>query len=50
MEHSNDGTSIFDHMNGKTKSKKMKPRNALIKEEDAIVITWTLVMGGCGCP
>jgi hypothetical protein len=37
-------------MNGKTKSKKMKPRAVLTKKEDAIVITWTLVMGECGLP
>ncbi len=37
-------SSLVDHLNGKTKSRKMRPRGVLTKEEDVVVITWTLVM------
>jgi hypothetical protein len=36
--------SFFDHLNGKTRSKKMGIRGVLIEEEDVIVIAWTLTM------
>jgi hypothetical protein len=35
---------FVDHINGKTKSRKMAPRGVFTKEEDAVVITWTLTM------
>jgi hypothetical protein len=41
-------SSISNHLNGKTISRKMVPRGVLIEEKDAIMITWTLVMGECG--
>jgi hypothetical protein len=37
-------SSFFDHLNGKTRFKKMGIRGVLIEEEDAIVIAWTLTM------
>jgi len=37
-------SSFFDHLNGKTRSKKMGIRGVLIEEEDVIVIAWTLTM------
>jgi len=37
-------SSLVDHLNGKTKSRKMGPKGVLTKEEDVVVITWTLVM------
>jgi hypothetical protein len=40
--------SLFNHLNGETKSKKMGPRGVLIEEEDSIVIAWTLAMQECG--
>jgi hypothetical protein len=41
-------SSLVDHLNGKTKSRKMGLGGVLIKEEYAIVITWTLTMQECG--
>ncbi len=41
-------SSFTNHLNGKTKSKKMGPRVVLTKEENAIVITWTLSIQECG--
>ncbi len=38
----------LNHMNGKNRSMKMGPWGVLIEEEDAVVITWTLVMQECG--
>jgi hypothetical protein len=35
---------LVDHLNGKTKSNKMAPRGVLTKEEDVVMITWTIVM------
>jgi hypothetical protein len=40
--------SIVDHLNGKTKSKKMGPGGVLIEKEDATMIKWTLDMQECG--
>jgi len=40
--------SIFNHLNGKTKSRKMGLGGVLTKKKDAIVIAWTLVMDECG--
>jgi hypothetical protein len=37
-------SSFFDHLNGKTRSKKMGIRGVLIEEKDVIVIAWTLTM------
>jgi hypothetical protein len=37
-------SSFFDHLNGKTKSKKMGLGGVLIQEKDVILITWTLAM------
>jgi hypothetical protein len=37
-------SSLVDHLNVKTKSKKMGRRGVLIEEEYALVITWTLAM------
>jgi hypothetical protein len=39
---------FFNHLNEKTKFKKMGPRRALIEEEDSTMITWTLAMQKCG--
>jgi hypothetical protein len=36
--------SLFNHLNGKTKFKKMGLRGMLTIEEDAKVIKWTLAM------
>jgi hypothetical protein len=41
-------SSLVDHLNGKIKSNKMGPKRVLIKEEDAILIKWTLDMQECG--
>jgi hypothetical protein len=40
--------SIANHLNGKTKSRKMGPKGVLTEKEDAIVIKWTLNMQECG--
>jgi len=39
---------ISNHLNGKTRSRKMGLGGILTKEKDAIVIAWTLVMDECG--
>jgi hypothetical protein len=41
-------SSFFDHLNGKTKSKKMGPGGVFIKKEYLAIITWTLAMQECG--
>jgi hypothetical protein len=41
-------SSLVDHLNGKTKSNKMAPRGVLTKEEDVVMITWTILMQECG--
>jgi hypothetical protein len=41
-------SSIIDHLNGKTISRKMGPKGVLTKEEDVVVIKWTLDMQECG--
>ncbi len=40
--------SFSDHLNGKTKSRKMGPRGVLIEKKDSEVIAWTLTMQECG--
>ncbi len=37
-------TSLFDHLYGKTKNKKIGPPSVLIEEEDETIITWVLSM------
>jgi hypothetical protein len=39
---------ILDHLNGKTRSRKMGPKGVLTEEKDVVVIAWTLAMGECG--
>jgi hypothetical protein len=41
-------SSLSDHLNGKTRSKKMGPFGVLIKEKDPTMIAWTLTMQECG--
>ncbi len=41
-------SSLSNHPNGKTRSRKMGPRGVLIKVEDLGVIAWTLAMQECG--
>jgi len=40
-------SSLVDHLNGKTISRKMGLRSVLTKQEDTIMITWTLTMQEC---
>jgi hypothetical protein len=39
--------SFVDHLNGKTRSMKMELGGVLTKEEDVVMITWTLIMQEC---
>jgi hypothetical protein len=39
---------FFDHLNGKTRFRKMKLGGVLTKQGDAIVNTWTLIIQECG--
>jgi hypothetical protein len=41
-------SSLYDHMNGKSKSRRMGPGGVLIEEKDSIMIGWTLIMQECG--
>jgi len=41
-------TSLFDHLNGKTKSRKIGPPNVLNEEDDEVVVAWVLNMQKCG--
>jgi hypothetical protein len=41
-------SSFFDHLNKKTRSRKMGLRDVLTKEEDVVLIKWTLNMQECG--
>jgi hypothetical protein len=41
-------SSFFDHLNGKTESKKMGLGGVLITKEDVEMIKWTLAMQECG--
>ncbi len=41
-------SSLFDHLCGKIRSRKIGPRGVLTKEEGLAVITWTLAMQECG--
>jgi hypothetical protein len=36
--------SLFDHLNGKTRSNKMGPTNVLTKEDNVTIVTWILEM------
>jgi hypothetical protein len=36
--------SLSDHLNGKTKSRKIGPPNVLTEEEDEIIVAWVLSM------
>jgi len=40
-------SSLVDHLNGKTTSKKMGPKCVLIKEQNVILIKWTLDIQEC---
>jgi hypothetical protein len=40
LEHSN--TSLSNHLNDKTKSKKARPQQVLTKKKDATIVTWVL--------
>jgi hypothetical protein len=37
-------SSLFDHVNGKTQSRKYGLTNVLIKEKDHVIVAWTLVV------
>jgi len=41
-------TSLSNHLNGKTRSKKMGPTNVLIEEEDVVIVAWIITMQKCG--
>ncbi len=41
-------SSIVDHLNGKSRFKKMGLRGVLIEKEDVTVIKWTLNLQECG--
>jgi hypothetical protein len=41
-------TSFFDHLNGKTISRKIGPSSVLTKEEDEVVVALVLSMQECG--
>jgi hypothetical protein len=40
-------SSLVDHLNGKTISRKMGLGSVLTKKKDAMMITWTLAMQEC---
>jgi hypothetical protein len=40
--------SLLDHVNGKTRFKKMGLGGVIIKKEDSTMIAWTLIMQECG--
>jgi hypothetical protein len=40
--------SLFDHLNGKTRSRKMGLGGVLTKKKDIIVVKWTLDIQECG--
>jgi hypothetical protein len=37
-------TNLSNHLNRKSRSRKVKPQGVLTKEEDAIVVIWTFAM------
>ncbi len=37
-------TNLSNHLNSKTRLRKVKPQGVLTKEKDAIVVVWTLAM------
>jgi len=41
-------SSFSNHLNGKTKSRKMGPKGVLIAKKGAKVMKWTLAMQECG--
>jgi hypothetical protein len=40
-------TSLSDHLNGKTRSKKKGPTSVLVEEEDGVVVAWIITMQKC---
>jgi hypothetical protein len=42
-------SSFFYHLNGKTRFRKMGPRGVFTKENDVVVIKWTLDMQNVDC-
>ncbi len=40
--------SLLDHVNGKTRFKKMGLGRVIIEKEDSTMIAWTLIMQECG--
>jgi hypothetical protein len=41
-------TSLFDHLYGKIKSRKIGPLGVLIQEEVEVIVPWVLSMQECG--
>ncbi len=41
-------TSLFDHLYGKTRSRKLRPVNMLIVEEDQAMVVWVFSMQEVG--
>jgi hypothetical protein len=41
-------TSLFDHLYGKTRSRKLRPASVLTVEEDHIIVAWVLSMQEVG--
>jgi len=41
-------TSLSNHLNEKTRSKKMRPTSVLIEEEDVVIVAWIITMQKCG--
>jgi hypothetical protein len=37
-------TSLFDHLYGKTRSRKLRPTSMLTVEEDHVIVAWVLSM------
>jgi hypothetical protein len=37
-------TNLSNHLNRKTRSRKIRPQGVLTKKEDAVVVVWTLAM------
>jgi hypothetical protein len=41
-------TSLFDHLYGKTRSKKIGPPGVLTKEKEEVIVAWVLNIEECG--
>ncbi len=41
-------TSFFDHLYGKTRSRKIGPLDVLMQKEDEVIVVWVLSMQECG--